>query len=161
MELDTPRHARSTITPVRLTCGPSMTKQSFKDECDINKILARYQQTGVLDFANKYEPQYADVTSIDFTTAMNQVALAQSMFDDLPSSLRARFRNDPSLFIEFIDNPANHQEMRELGLLKPQEGQFRPRGGVSAPVPVPTQPESTKTSPSPEKPDSTTGGPRD
>ena len=32
--------------PVTLSCDKGMTMQSFKDECDINNIIARYETTG-------------------------------------------------------------------------------------------------------------------
>lgn len=100
--------------------GPSMTKQSFRDECDINTIMARYMKTGVLDFANKHAPQYADVSNIDFAQAMADVLMAKSMFDDLPAKIRARFSNDPGQFLAFIDNPDNASEMLAMGLIVPR-----------------------------------------
>jgi len=32
--------------------------------------------------------------------------------------LRVRFNNDPAAFLEFVHNPANHDEMGKLGLLE-------------------------------------------
>lgn len=136
--LPLPRHAYSGSNPVRLSTGPGRTKQSFKDECDINKIMARYQQTGVLDFANKHQASYADVSAIDFQSCMDQIGQAQAMFSDLPSRVRERFSNDPGRFLAFIDNPDNRPEMETLGLLKPQQGLSRPRGGVSDDASLPT-----------------------
>lgn len=96
------------------------TKQSFKDECDINNIMARFQKTGVLAFANKFEARYGDVTGVDFGEAMRVVADARSMFAEMPARLRDRFANDPARFLEFVQNPANKDEARALGLLKPE-----------------------------------------
>ena len=39
---------------------PSMTKQSFKDECDINKIMAKFQKTGAIEHYAKHAPSYGD-----------------------------------------------------------------------------------------------------
>ena len=86
------------------------TKQSFKDECDINNIMARFQKTGVLAFANKFEARYGDVTGVDFGEAMRVVADARSMFAEMPARLRDRFANDPARFLEFVQNPANKDE---------------------------------------------------
>lgn len=96
------------------------TKQSFKAECDINNIMARFQKTGVLAFANQHEARYGDVTGVDFAEAMRIVADARSMFADMPARLRDRFQNDPARFLEFVQNPANKEEARALGLLKPE-----------------------------------------
>lgn len=38
------------------------------------------------------------------------------MFDTLPSKLRLRFGNDPAEFLSFVEDPANDQEMIDLGL---------------------------------------------
>ncbi|WNK12843.1 MAG: internal scaffolding protein [Microvirus sp.] len=95
------------------------TKQSFTAECDINNIMARYQKTGILDFVNQHEPQYGDVTGIDFQTAMEIMTQGQTMFNDLPSELRSHFNNDPAEFLEFSSNPSNKLEMARMGLLNP------------------------------------------
>lgn len=41
---------------------PSMTQQSHKDSVDINKIIARYDRTGVLP-PSRANPMYGDVTA--------------------------------------------------------------------------------------------------
>lgn len=111
------RHAFSPRNPVVITFqGPGRTKQSFKDECDINRIMARYHATGVLDFVEKREAQFADVTDVDFLSAMQLVSDAQSAFADLPSSIRDRFENDPSRLLAFVNDSNNLQEAIELGL---------------------------------------------
>ena len=35
----------------------------------------------------------------------------------LPAKIRRRFDNDPTAFIEFVQNPSNKSEMEELGIL--------------------------------------------
>ncbi|WNK13987.1 MAG: internal scaffolding protein [Microvirus sp.] len=101
------------------TAGPSLTKQSFKDECDIQTIMAKFQRTGLLDFVNKRAPHYGDVTGINFDDAMQRVIQGREFFADLPSSLRDQFDNSPGEFFEFIGNPANAEAMAELGLTPP------------------------------------------
>lgn len=97
--------------------------QSFKDECDINNIMAKFQRTGALEWVQKYEGQYGDVTGISFDKAMETVLKAQEMFDDLPSSVRDRFMNSPSAFLEFLGDESNRAEAEKLGLVirKPVE----------------------------------------
>lgn len=107
---------------------PSMTKQSFKGECDINNILVRYQKTGVFDHVNKYDGQYGDATENDYQDAMNLIISADEMFSDLPAQARKYFDNDPSKFLAFFDGtptPERGEKLRELGLAfdtRPQPG---------------------------------------
>lgn len=119
-------HKRVTIdfTEVDLKTGelkpvPSLTKQSFVAECDINNILKQYQQTGVVKHINQKAEQgmYVDLPDeLDFQASLETVRQATLAFDSLPSSVRSRFENDPSQFLEFMSNPANQDEMIKLGL---------------------------------------------
>jgi len=96
------------------------TKQSFKDECDINVIMSRYLSTGELPDLSLISPQYLDVSSgFDFQSMQDQVIEAQSLFDALPSKIRSRFENDPGQFLAFVSDPQNTNELRSMGLLKP------------------------------------------
>lgn len=78
------------------------TKQAGKDACDINQIMHRYIRQGVIEHVNQYQPQYLDTTGYDFQAAQELVANAQSMFADLPSQVRAAFKNDPAEFMDFV-----------------------------------------------------------
>jgi len=128
------------------------TKQSFKDECDINVIMARYQATGQLpDNLNPSSPQYIDATGFDFDLAMNLVAEASSSFEELPSAIRARFNNDPCAFLDFVHDPANHSEMADMGLLVPESQRTK---GVT--TPNPSEPPQTPKNPSINQSGSTT-----
>lgn len=109
--------------------GPSRTKQSFKEECDVNNIMRKFTRTGVLDFTNRNQARYGDCTGLDFQGAMDVVSRARSMFEELPATLRARFDNDPGEFLEFVGNAKNRDEARELGLLKPEEQSDDSTGG--------------------------------
>lgn len=96
---------------------PSMTKQSFKNECDINSIMRKWKVTGVLPHARDVAGQYGDFSDImDYQTALNAVISANDNFMSLPAKLRARFYNDPAQFLKFCDDPANAGELIALGL---------------------------------------------
>lgn len=102
---------------VGIDCGgESRTKQSFKMECDINHIMAKYQKTGAITHFTKHSPQYGIATGMQFQDAMNLVCEAQEMFNDLPSSIRSRFGNDPAAFLDFVQDEGNADEMVKLGL---------------------------------------------
>lgn len=104
---------------VQVFCGDGLTKQAFRDESNINNIMAKYKTTGLIDHVSKHAGNYGDYTDVvDYQTAMNTVIAAQDMFMSIPSNIRARFGNDPGQFLEFVSNPDNREEMAKLGLLK-------------------------------------------
>lgn len=96
------------------------TKQYFRDECDVNRIMARYLETGILDGRDPASARFVDCTALqalDYQGAMNFVISAQQAFSQLPASVRTRFRNDPSEMLQFVDDPSNRDEAIRLGLL--------------------------------------------
>lgn len=99
---------------------PSLTQQHFKDEADINNIMARYQKTGVLVdplTQTTRKPMFDDFSELgDFRDHQQAVIDAQEMFMELPSRLRARFANDPAELLQWLSDPANKEEAIELGL---------------------------------------------
>ena len=114
--------------------SPSRTKQSFRDECDINNILRKFNVTGQLP-AGSVQPQYGDFSGItDYQSALNAVMEAQDSFLALPAKIRSRFDNDPALFVEFASDEANKDEMKALGLLREET--------VQAVVKSPSEPVS-------------------
>lgn len=93
----------------------SKTKQEFKDDCDINRILAKYQRTGALSHFAKYAPQYGEFNALDLQSAQNLLINARKMFDELPSNVRA-IVSTPAGFLDFVQDPKNAEKMAELGL---------------------------------------------
>ena len=99
------------------TSGPSLTKQSFKQECDVNNILKNYNKTGVMP--ENFNPgEYRDLDGTDYQEYMQTVASANSMFEELPSALRKRFKNDPAQLLSFVHDDKNVAEAQNLGLLR-------------------------------------------
>jgi len=95
----------------------SRTKQAFKEECDINTILKRFNVTGQLP-VSPLQPQYGDFSGVrDYQTALNAVIAAQESFQALPAVLRNRFANDPAAFVDFCSDESNREEMIKLGLI--------------------------------------------
>ena len=118
MKIKSPYHDHDRVT--LSFKNPSMTKQSFKGECDINNIMKKWQATGVIQHTKQHNGQYGDFSDVsDYQTALEAVSLAQDSFASLPSNIRTRFHNSPGEFLEFMHNPANRQEQLELGLLDP------------------------------------------
>jgi len=97
--------------------GQGRTKQSFKDECDINNLMARYLKTGHMEHVNEALPQFRDVTDFDFQRAQNLIANAASMFENIPSKIRSRFDNDAGKLLDWVHDPKNAEEAASLGFL--------------------------------------------
>jgi len=97
---------------------PSLAQQHFKEECDINTILQKFNITGILPEA-PLSPRYGDFSGIgDYHSAMIRVLAAKTEFESLPAQIRARFQNDPALLIEFLQDENNRPEAEELGLVE-------------------------------------------
>ncbi|QXP44225.1 MAG: internal scaffolding protein [Arizlama microvirus] len=109
----------------RINCNKEeeRTKGSFKDEVNINNIMARYNRTGKLPTIIKREPLYGDFSkSVDYQTAHEIVTKAEFQFRMLSAATRDRFGGSAVKFLRFCEDPANLEEMYALGLaIKPKE----------------------------------------
>lgn len=95
----------------------SLAQQHQKDETDINNIVKMYLRTGELPI-RRQPPMQGDFTNApDMQTAMNLLVAAKDAFMDQPAEIRARFNNNPALFVDFCSDPTNKPEMRKMGLL--------------------------------------------
>ncbi len=94
--------------------SPGRTKQAFKDETDINRILARFNREGAISHLNKFQGMYGDFESFDFLQAQLQIRKAGEIFEALPAELRREFQQSPSLFFEFVNDPANKDRLPQI-----------------------------------------------
>lgn len=100
--------------------GEGRTHAEMADETDINTIMGKYRVTGFIDHVRIGTPVYGDfATELDFQEAQNALIAAQEIFDRLPARVRRRVDNDPGKLIAFIEDPANADELLELGLKNP------------------------------------------
>lgn len=99
-------------------CEPTMTQQQFKADCDINTILDRYKVTGTLPYIAAPFSSEDFSEGFDYREALHQIAEADAAFMELPASVRKEFNNDPSEFLDFIDNPNNFEKAVELGIFE-------------------------------------------
>lgn len=98
---------------------PTMAKQSFKDESDINTIMRKYQSTGIIEHVQRVQGSYGDFSNVQgYQLSLNQVIAAQEAFDELPAMLRKRFGNDPAQLMTFLDDQDNLEEAIRLGLVE-------------------------------------------
>ena len=95
---------------------PVVTEQAPKEAVDVNTIWKKYQKTGTIDHVRSHAGTYMDAPSgKDFQSAMNLIAQATTVFEELPSSVRASFDNDPVKYLDAIENKT--EEAIELGLV--------------------------------------------
>jgi len=135
MNLDPKKIKNGRVRPV-LICGKSRTKQSFKDQTDINKIVARFERTGLIDHVNKNAGIYADVSNLrDYPSALRLINKGKALMEALPASLRQRFENNPANLISFLDDPKNNDEAVKLGLRPKPPKDAVPKEPAPSPVP--------------------------
>ena len=113
---------------------PSLTHQSFSQECDFNAVMAQWERTGTLPNSNPSAPSYEDVSDlVDYQQSVEIVAAAWDSFSALPSRVRERFGNDPAALIQFLQDPANRSEASSLGLLSEGSTKSPSKGSVVDP----------------------------
>ena len=132
------------------------TKQAFADETDINKILHRAQKAGTLSHLQKYEGMYGDFADFDFMDAQLNLVKGRELFDELPSELRNEFNQSPAQFFDYVNDPANRDNLAEKlpGLAQPGRQNLDVSGrtppqtpqGVAEPAP-PVQPQPPEPDP--------------
>jgi len=110
---------------------PSQTLQSFKDDADINCIIARFENTGVLvdpTVPVSRTPQFGDYSDMpSYQEAQNVIVAANNAFNDLSAKIRERFGNDPAAYFDFVqslkEGSEDYAEAVRLGIIdKPLDG---------------------------------------
>lgn len=130
---------------------PSMTKQSFVDQCDLNKIMKQFnprEQARIMAMQAQ-GGSYDDLPDeVDYQEAQNIRIRAETAFATLPSSVRKRFDNDPGEFLAFMADPANQDEAITLGLASKRatDAPIEPQAPNEA-SPPPGAPDGSKNAP--------------
>lgn len=121
---------------------PSMTRQEFKDECDVNIIVARHAETGLWDKNLKPPtrcPQFIDIANApDAMTAHNLFIQAREAFMSLPANVRRDMDNNPNELIAFVSDDNNYDKALEYGLVNKRPDP------LPTPTPTPTPMPITK-----------------
>lgn len=132
---------------VNCSTGKIRTKQSFKKECDINQIMKKYRNTGIItpDIINSRNAVFGDVSStMDYQDSVNYLATADKAFDSLPAETRTRFQNNPAELLTFLHEEGNRDEAIELGII-PKPAEVAAAKAETPPEPTTTAPEPSKT----------------
>lgn len=128
------------VNPVtgEITNPPSMTKQEFVDQCNVNKIIKEFTITGQITHISAKAAQGAFIdlpAGLDYQNSLNIMIKAEEAFMALPAAVRDRFGNDPAAFLEFMSDPENGDEMIKMGL-RPAKRPVEPDSGVTGVSPV-------------------------
>jgi len=100
---------------------PSRTKQEFRDECDVNRIVASFKRGAPLP-VQIHEGQFVDVSELgDYKTALETIMEAERVFNTLPMVVKDRVDNSPAGFLDFVNDPENADELVDLGLVPAPE----------------------------------------
>lgn len=129
------RYNRPTPGGLNFANAIGRTRQEFKDECDINVLIARHQPGTPIQapWSKPPTPMFGDFAEApDYLEAQLVLLKAREQFASLPAKVRARFANDPAELLAFVHDPKNTDEARDLGLLNP-----------AAPQPPPATPAAT------------------
>jgi len=136
------RFKRSEKIPgISFVAGSSRTKQSFKKDCDINFIMKKYRETGLLPEPQSRPPFFGDFTNAaDFLENQNRIAKTQQYFERLPALTRERFGNDPSKMLDFLADIKNKDEAIKLGLVRKPAPDLTPKPPIPPQTPPPAPP---------------------
>lgn len=128
---------------------PSLTKQEFKEETDINVILERFTRSG------EPPPMVLPEHFMDLTERTNyfdmarQIAVANEKFYLLPAATRAEFQNDPTRWADAVVQAVHlgdREYLAELGIDAPE----RPQAADPSPGATPAPEETKKPSEAPK-----------
>lgn len=122
---------------------PSLTEQQHKKNVNINTIVKKAKRRGFME-APRRQGFFGDFSdAVDYQATLEKIRTAHEDFMALPSNVRAKFQNDPGEIFEFLANPENDEEARDLGLLEPMHQVILPideKASPEAPTPPDPQP---------------------
>lgn len=105
--------------------GDGLTDQTAAPDCDINVILSRFALTGQAPVAPP--PTYADLTGLrSYKESLDVVRAADDIFASFDASVREKFANDVSLFLDWVQDPTNLSTAQRLGLVAPPASPVSP-----------------------------------
>lgn len=126
------------ITPVGTE---SRTKQSFKDDCDINLIVKRHASTGLWDHLAPVPPTFGDFSgSTELLHAIELVEAADASFSKLPAEVRRLCDNQAVNLLSGLADEQSYEMLVEAGLPGLKSRLAEPPEAPAEP-PAPAEPE--------------------
>lgn len=122
-----PKHIRDIFSDIArvqvdFSKSPSRTKSEFKEEADVNNIVAQCIKKAIALPSGERQPMFEDFSSIGtYQDAVNSVAQANEEFSHLPAEIRAKFDHNVQSLLDFMGDPENKEEAIALGLLEKDE----------------------------------------
>lgn len=111
----------------------TLVKQSFAEEVDVNRIVERFQTTGVLPGAEA-PAVFADVSEMpSYHESLTRVRQVEAFFATLDAETREAYGNDPGRWLEAYQEEADADSAAGRGSGDSSDG-VRDEG-ASAPVP--------------------------
>lgn len=127
---------------------PSLTQQQFKEEADINNIIASVNAQGVVGnplWQGNRQPLYGDFANLpsdDYLAAQNLLLEANDNFMALPATVRQHFNNNPAELLAFIQSSPSDDELVKIGLALPKDMVKEPlKPPAESPAPSPGEGE--------------------
>lgn len=122
MALEITTRKNGTRRVMSVNTQPTKTEQSHRKAVNINTIVAKARR-GVPPRINARQGLYGDFSSgMDYKTMLDKMHDAMGDFMCLPAKTRELFHNDPGELLDFIADPKNEKQARELGLLPEEFG---------------------------------------
>lgn len=96
---------------------PSLTKQEFGRDCDINNIVAMYKKGRPMPFTVT-PGMFADVSEMgDYKTAVDVLMEAEILWRRLPLEVRQKAGGSPAAFLDYVNDPENAESLVDMGLV--------------------------------------------
>lgn len=109
--------AASLDSAVDFSSDAGLTQQHMAPATEIDSIMGRYYASGEMPRA-KQLAEYGDFDdSMDLQDMLYQLSRGQQAFSQVPSGIRAKFENNPGIFLDWIHDEANYDEAAGLGLV--------------------------------------------
>lgn len=109
---------------IDFTDSPSLAKQEFEAECNINNILAKFKVTGVLvdpSVRSLRQPMFLDCTQVpDLETYHNRLNACKQAFEDLPKEIQEAFGYDARIAMQWLSNASDRQVVQLFDQLVPK-----------------------------------------
>lgn len=118
---------------------PSLTRQEFAEECDINSIMKRYEGHDIGSIMRRdVTPTYIDFSDVpdNLMDYLEMQKNAENAFMTLPAAVRREFDNNALEFVAFASDPGNLEQMRTWGLAPPAPPQPPEPAPVASPAPA-------------------------
>lgn len=106
---------------------PTKTQQQFEKDTNMNIIMSNYKRGIMPKFMSR--GAYADLYSApeSLAEAFQQISAMVEEFDKLPAHIREQFKNSPEVFVNFISDPRNEEQFKQIFGIKDRQEADKPQ----------------------------------